>query len=208
MCHRFPPRPIARRPRLRSLRRQGLHRALLGLAFLVPLVAAEASRATWLEGVDWKVVFPQVVNELCNDPDGPGKIPRIYELLRDVDVDLSKAIGLSELPHTLDPTSLVRYRDNGLPWKLAMIDRLDEWATHDIDAHKPFYRLYNTLIDTRPDEMSGVVLELKRGFRWDGPSIPALGGCNPPGWRTELMRASAVHDALYDWMRLQLIAKA
>lgn len=175
------------------------------LACALLLVCASPSHAEWAEGVDWKVVFPEVENELCPDPDGPGFIPRIFELMRDVEVDLSEAIELSELPATRDPSGGVIYRNDQVTWTNSMLDRLDEWAAEDIDTHTLLYRLYNTLVDDDPSPRRGVVLQLKRGFRWDGPSIPAIVLCNPAGWRTELMRASAVHDALYDWMRLYII---
>ena len=44
-------------------------------------------------------------------------------------------------------------------------------------------------------ELRGVILAIKRGYAWDGPSGPTI------DWKCSL-RASLIHDALYQLIRL------
>ena len=147
----------------------------------------------WQPNVDWKVVFPWVINETCNND------PRIFELMKDQEVDLLAFFSDANLmPLLFDPTTPgpggISYRGNAT-YQQIMRDTVLSWDGVNTDTDT--YRLYAT--------MSGVKLQLKRGFRWDGPSVPAIGGCNPSNWQISMMRSSAVHDALYDWMRLKRI---
>lgn len=138
---------------------------------------------------------PAFINDWWNNKWGD---PVYWELLEDYEIDLHEY--------------LYHYNENNFDDTL--LDRCESGMGSASDARSIKGRLVamngKAWIDTKPLDtepyikVDNGILKIKKGFRWDGATI-ALGE-----WRLfpkppTIMRASFVHDVIYDLMRLKII---
>ncbi len=130
-----------------------------------------------------------------------GPYPVCFQLTRDYHYDLKgtfpywKTWPYENLPFVPDPRTL---RD-ALIYALNIPEIM--WM-HDWAQNLPYFDL-----DSEDEKKyfvvePGGVLKLKKGYRWDGPTPPGKKK-KPKNYKEILMRASLVHDTVYDLMRME-----
>jgi hypothetical protein len=137
----------------------------------------------------------------AGDWDNPWGDPVFFQLLEDYNIDLRRWF------EDYGDDLLLRCKNksgNGEQTFDEIIRTLKELPDLDWDPQtdprdgQEFLRLQSGTDST--------ILTIKKGYRWDGPSAELFG----KRWYVKpasLMRASCVHDALYDLMRLELIPR-
>jgi len=125
--------------------------------------------------------------------------PKFYQLLEDYTIDIR--FILENYPDELARCD-DRYLGNQRTKLLDLLDEFDcvEWAEDEASAICP---------DDFSDTSRGYILlqdgklTLRKGYRWDGPSIDT-GERRIYPKPAALMRGSCVHDAFYDMLRMDL----
>lgn len=129
--------------------------------------------------------------------------PVCYQMLEDFEVDIvvsyfgSQLFNYHNLPVVPDPRRFgsiyMFYKGEGDK----MLEHAKRMPPNDatIDAGEYFLKL----------EPGGKLL-IRKGYRWDGPTPPGK-VAKPWHFEQTLMRASLVHDALYDLMRMGELAR-
>ncbi len=105
--------------------------------------------------------------------------PLYWEVTEDFTLDLKEYFGPGRVPYL--PGIILNHGRKKL-YNLVNSWPEAEWAFIELEA--------------------GGVLTIKKGYRWDGPSTPDF---YLKGLENRLNRASCVHDAIYDLMRLSLL---
>lgn len=114
--------------------------------------------------------------------------PLYYQLLDDYSINLKLYLNrFEENPYGID---LIDRCENYLPELKGRLEELEgEWSDNEPEPGGGYLSIKNG------------ILTVREGYRWDGPSLEIF---NYRTWAkpAALMRATVVHDALYDLMRL------
>ena len=137
--------------------------------------------------------------------------PIYYQLLEDYTINLTSYFkDYTDLPdHTPYPSAIFEskiwrtsFRSDA--WRIF----LDMWINNSLsNINWDYIRLWVER-EPFPSPLGKTMMTIKKGYRWDGPSInwpELIGGGRLAAKPSALMRASMVHDAFYDLMRLGLI---
>jgi hypothetical protein len=129
-----------------------------------------------------------------------GPYPECFQLTKEYQYDLKDTFPILwdwpylNLPFVPDPRYLRKVY-------IYALDPIETEQMHSTAAALPFYNADND--DEKKYFVSGPMgnLKLKKGYRWDGPTPPKKQK-KPKDYKKNLMRASLVHDTVYDLMRM------
>ncbi len=139
--------------------------------------------------------------------------PVFYQLLGDYTIDLTSYFAdYNKLPNHQDFTSVISQE----PWKWPL--RHPAWQflllIHVTNSPKllavdsQYFKVWSEQDLTFPPFLRRTKMTIKKGYRWDGPSLHWDGTAETAriaAKASSSMRASLVHDVFYDLMRLGLI---
>ena len=135
--------------------------------------------------------------------------PVFYQLMRDYTIDLSSYFAdHTKLPHYKDFTSVIsqkpwKWHLDTPVWQLILLNHVS-FSPRLLAVDSRHVKVWTLADVTFPPFGQRTMMTIKKGYRWDGPSLSwdgTAGTKRIAAKASASMRASLVHDAFYDMMR-------